>query len=304
MTWRCTGIRWNDGRPAIGWCADGRGERSSLLVHGQRLAFAARGERLCLGVRRAGKRTVCPTSAAVPARSGNAQCPDCARLDRSFSVAADTNAADPRPYRVYLAWFGPGMVKVGITAEERGPARLLEQGAVTWTWLGRGPLMATRRTEELLRAALGVPDRIAYARKRAVRGHLPAAVERAGEVAELHARAVELSGWPESLEPLGCEVTDHARPFALDGLPAPTRVITEMVPGGAVVGHLVGAAGPDLHLADGLVVDTRLLAGWELVAPAADATTDVPSADLPPLAAPGSRAGQDGHGQDGQDGLF
>ncbi|MCX4692091.1 DUF2797 domain-containing protein [Streptomyces sp. NBC_01408] len=294
MSWRCTGIRWKDGGPAIGWLGEGRGERASVLAYGQRLAFAARGERHCLGVWRAGKRTACPTAATVPARTGNAQCPECARLDRSFSVAADTNAADPRTYRVYLAWFGPGMVKVGITAEERGPARLLEQGAVTWTWLGRGPLMATRRTEELLRAALGVPDRIAYARKRAVRAHLPPASERAGEVAELHARAAALPGWPESLERLECEIADHAGPFGLDGLPASDRVITQMVPGGAVVGRLVGAAGPDLHLADGLVVDTRLLAGWELLVPGGESVTAVPVAEIPSAAGPPAE----------QDGLF
>lgn len=296
MTWWCTGIRWSGGRPAIGWYGQGRGERASVLDYGQPLAFAARGERHCLGVRRAGKRTPCPTGATVPGRGGSAQCPECARLDRSFSVAADTNVADPRTYRVYLAWFGPGMVKVGITAEERGPARLLEQGAVAWAWLGRGPLMATRRTEELLRAALGVPDRIAYARKRAVRAHLPAAAERAREVAELHARAVALPGWPESLERVGCEVVDHAGVFGLDRLPPAGRVITEMVGGGAVVGLLAGAAGPDLHLEDGLVVDARLLAGWELVGPPEGAVTSVPVAAVP--------ADGIGFGSVGQDGLF
>ncbi|MFF4447291.1 DUF2797 domain-containing protein [Streptomyces sp. NPDC001502] len=288
MTWWCTGIRWKDGRPAIGWYGEGRGERVSELAYGQPIAFAARGERHCLGVRRAGKRTPCPTVETVPGRAGNAQCPECARLDRSFSVAADTNAADPRTYRVYLAWFGPGMVKVGITAEERGSARLLEQGAVAWAWLGRGPLMATRRTEELLRAALGVPDRIAYARKRGVRAHLPAAPDRAREVAELHARAAALAGWPESLERVECEVADHARAFGLDalpGLPGPARVLTEMVSGGSVVGRLAGAAGPDLHLADGLVVDTRLLAGWELTAPGDEAVTSVPTAQIPSASA-------------------
>ncbi|MFC9582718.1 DUF2797 domain-containing protein [Streptomyces yangpuensis] len=295
MTWRCTGIRWKDSVPAIGWYGQERGERASALVYGQRLAFVARGERCCLGVRRAGKRTPCPTSATVPGRGGSAQCPECARLDRSFSVAADTNAADPRPYRVYLAWFGPGLVKVGITAEERGSARLLEQGAMSWTWLGRGPLMAARRTEELLRAALGVPDRIAYARKRAVRAHLPGAPERAREVAELHGRAAELAGWPESLERLGCEVTDHATVFGTDGwegLPDPDRVIAEMAADRAVVGRLVGAAGPDLHFEDGLVVDTRLLAGWELAVPGEGAVTSVPLARIPSAAAP--PAGQDG----------
>ncbi|MFI7173784.1 DUF2797 domain-containing protein [Streptomyces spororaveus] len=295
MTWWCTGIRWQDGRPATGWYGQGRGGRMSELAYGQRIAFAARGQRHCLGVWRAGKRTPCPTADTVPGRTGNAQCPECARLDRSFSVAADTNAADPRTYRVYLAWFGPGMVKVGITAEERGSARLLEQGAVTWAWLGRGPLMATRRTEELLRAALGVPDRIPYARKRAVRAHLPAASDRAREVAELHARAAALAGWPESLERVECEVADHAAVFGLDalpGLPGPGRVLTEMLSGGSVVGRLVGAAGPDLHLADGLVVDTRLLAGWELTAPGDEDVTSVPTAQLP--AASAASAEQDG----------
>ncbi|MFB7177425.1 DUF2797 domain-containing protein [Streptomyces sp. NPDC056257] len=292
MTWWCTGIRWKDGRPAIGWYGEGRGERTSVPAYGQRLAFAASGERHCLGVWRAGRRTPCPTAALVPSRAGNAQCPECARLDRSFSVAADTNAADPRTYRVYLAWFGPGMVKVGITAEERGSARLLEQGAVAWAWLGRGPLMATRRTEELLRAALGVPDRIAYARKRAVRAQLPPGPDRAREVAELHAKAAALPGWPESLERVGCEVVDHAGAFGLDGLPAAARVLTEMVPGGAVVGRLVGAAGPDLHFEDGLVVDTRLLAGWELTAPGDGAVTSVPVAEIPSAA--GAPAEQDG----------
>ncbi|MFF4577853.1 DUF2797 domain-containing protein [Streptomyces sp. NPDC001389] len=291
--WWCTGIRWSGERPAIGWSGPGRGERGSPLSYGQRLAFAARGGRRCLGVRRAGKRTPCPAGRTVPGRAGSAQCPECARLDRSFSVAADTNAADPRPYRVYLAWFGPGMVKVGITAEERGAVRLLEQGAVTWTWLGRGPLMAARRTEELLRAALGVPDRIAYARKRAVRAGLPPEAERAREVAELHARAAGLPGWPESLERLGCATTDHAGPFGLAALPAPARVVTELAPGAAVVGRLVGAAGPDLHFADGLVVDTRLLAGWELAAAPDRVATDAPTAAVAPPAR-----------DDGQNGLF
>ncbi|WP_327168340.1 DUF2797 domain-containing protein [Streptomyces subrutilus] len=294
MTWWCTGIRWSGGGPAIGWYAQGRGERTSPLAYGRRLAFSACGERRCQGVWRAGKRTPCPTSATVPGRTGRAQCPECARLDRSFSVAADTRADDPRTYRVYLAWFGPGLVKVGITAEERGGVRLLEQGAVAWSWLGRGPLMAARRTEELLRAALGVPDRIAYARKRAVRTHLPPAAERAGEVAELHARAAGLGGWPESLERLECEVVDHAEVFGLAGLPPAARVITAMVSGAAVDGTLAGAAGPDLHFADGLVVDTRLLAGWELAVPAGGTVAAAPSAEIPSGGAPAAE----------QDGLF
>lgn len=243
------------------------GGRRSVLTRGKRVAFGVEdgGVRTCVGARG----HACPLGAAVPGRGTGARCEECARLDRAHSVAADSLADDPRPYRVYLAWFGPGMLKVGITAAQRGAARLLEQGAVAFTWLGTGPLMAARRTEELLRAALGVPDRIPYADKRAVRAALPATrEERAAEIAALHARAVALSGWPESLDPAPFRPADHAEVFGLPRVPAAVGEVTELVAGGAVSGELVAAAGPDLHLstARGVVVlDTRLMAGWGLV---------------------------------------
>ncbi len=220
----------------------------------------------------------CPVRAVVPGRSTGVRCEECARLDRAHSVAADTVADDPRPYHVYLAWFGPGMVKVGITAVERGSARLLEQGAVCFGWLGAGPLMAARRTEEVLRAALRVPDRIPYADKRAVRSALPgSAEERAAEVAELHARAVALPGLPESLTPEPCRVVDHVEAFGLAELPAAVGEVTELVAGGGIGGRLLAAAGPDLHLeteSGVIVLDTRLMRGWGLVA--ADGGVSVP----------------------------
>ncbi|MBK3647332.1 DUF2797 domain-containing protein, partial [Streptomyces sp. MBT33] len=257
QAWKCTGLRWSAAGPVLVW----DGGRRSVLTRGKRVAFgvADGGVRTCVGARGHG----CPVRAVVPGRSTGARCEECARLDRAHSVAADTIADDPRPYHVYLAWFGPGMVKVGITAEERGTARLLEQGAVCFSWLGLGPLMAARRSEELLRAALRVPDRIPYAEKRAVRSRLPATpAERAAEVEALHGRAVGLADWPESLERRPCRVVDHVGVFGLAGLPAAAGEVSELVGGGWVSGELVAVAGPDLHLdtARGVVVlDTRLM---------------------------------------------
>ncbi|MFD9070842.1 DUF2797 domain-containing protein [Streptomyces lasiicapitis] len=276
MTWWCTGVRWRVGGgpvgPVLGWYAPGRGERESPLEFGGAVAFRVRGGRRCLGVFRGGRWTACPAGAAVAGRATRAQCEECARVDRAHSVAADTFADDPRPYRVYVAWFGPGLVKVGITGVARGGVRLLEQGAVAYTWLGQGPLMAARRTEELLRTALGVPDRIPYARKRALRSRLPDAAERAAELAGLHRKAAALGGWPESLERLPCEVVDHGGEFGLAGLgrfDGAGRVVDELTDGGVVAGTLVAAAGPDLHLevgpGRGLVIDSRLMSGWRLV---------------------------------------
>ncbi|MEU5165132.1 DUF2797 domain-containing protein [Streptomyces mutomycini] len=278
--WRCTGLRWPHGEPVLGWArSDGSGRgRASVLAYGKEFGFRAEGVRTCLGARG----NLCPVGAPVPARGTGARCAECARLDRAHSVAADTIADDPRTYRVYLAWFGPGMVKVGITGEAREAARLREQGAVVFSWLGRGPLMAARRTEELLRSALGVPDRIPYARKRAARDALPGPVERAAEIEGLYGRAAALegAGWPEALERLPFEAVDHAGVFGLDGAGPAARVVTELVGGGVVAGRLVAAAGPDLHLEtadDGIVVlDTRLVTGWDLVGADARAGMSVP----------------------------
>ncbi|MCF1600575.1 DUF2797 domain-containing protein, partial [Streptomyces muensis] len=246
QAWRCTGLRWSADGPELRW----DGGRRSTLTWGKRVAFgvAEGGVRTCVGARG----HACPVRATVSGRSTGARCEECARLDRAHSVAADTITDDPRPYHVYLAWFGPGMTKVGITALERGSARLLEQGAICFTWLGAGPLMAARRTEELLRAALRVPDRIPYADKRAVRSELPAsAAERAAEVADLHARAVALQGWPDSLTREPCQPVDHAQVFGLAELPDAVGEVTELVAGGMVSGRLVAAAGPDLHVETG-----------------------------------------------------
>ncbi|WP_374109091.1 DUF2797 domain-containing protein [Streptomyces sp. CC228A] len=186
------------------------------------------------------------------------------------SVAADTLSDDPRVFRVYLAWFGPGLVKVGITAEERGGARLLEQGAVACTWLGRGALMAARRTEAVLGAALGLPDRIPYAAKRAARVDLPGPEVRRGAVEALYRDALGAGGWGETLERLPLDVQDHGEEFGLRRLGRLDGVVRSLAAGCVVRGTLLGVAGPDLHLRlseDGrhVVLDSRLVAGWELV---------------------------------------
>ncbi|MGW0706458.1 DUF2797 domain-containing protein [Streptomyces sp. NPDC002643] len=287
--WRCTGLRWGVDGASLGW----EGGRRSPLSRGKAVAFGVVGgtRRVCVGARG----NACAVRAEVSGRSTGARCEECARLDRAHSVAADGVADDPRAYHVYLAWFGPGMVKVGITAVERGTARLLEQGAVCFAWLGRGPLMAARRAEEMARAGLKVPDRIPYAEKRAVRAALPEKGERAGELEELHRRALGVYGWPESLEAVAFRAVDHAGVFGLEGLPVADGVVSELVAGGGVGGEVIAVAGPDVHLATGrgvVVLDTRLMAGWELTGlVAGDAWDEV---TVPVRELEGGRGVQDG----------
>ncbi|MGW0121293.1 DUF2797 domain-containing protein [Streptomyces sp. NPDC003327] len=294
MEWWCRGIGWSGGGPGLRWRGEpehpggpgGGGGAGRVvrvvrgLAYGQELGFRAVGVRRCPGARG----NPCPVAAAVPGRATGGRCAECARLDRAHSVAADTLLDDPRPYRVYLGWFGPGLTKVGITGEARGADRLLEQGAVAFCWLGRGPLMAARRTEEVLRQALGVPDRVPYERKRAVRHALPAnAAERGREVEELYRRARGVGGWSDTLEPLDFVPYDHAGIFGIEGLPRFDGSVTELVDGGVVSGRLLAAAGPDLHVLapDGrcLALDTRLMGGWVLESAGEGAGFTVPVTD-------------------------
>ncbi|GAA4909941.1 hypothetical protein GCM10023237_32330 [Streptomyces coeruleoprunus] len=222
----------------------------------------------------------------VAARSTSGVCEECARLDRVHSVAADTALDDPRVFRVYLAWFGRGLVKVGITAEERGDARLLEQGAVAFTWLGRGALMAARRAEAVLGAGLGLPDRVPYAAKRLARVGLPGPDVRAREVHRLYDDALGVSGWQDTLERLPLDVQDHVGAFGLAGLERVDGVVAGLVDGGCLRGVLDAVAGPDLHLrpADGrfVVLDARLMRGWELSGEGVGADLSLPVVPVPP----------------------
>ncbi|MGW8556266.1 DUF2797 domain-containing protein [Streptomyces tubercidicus] len=294
----------------------------SLLPAGKWLAFAAKGERLCLGVRRADRWIVCPYGAVLDGASAKDQCARCAQLDRSRSVAADTMADDPRPYGVYLAYFGPGLLKVGITAVERGPTRLVEQGAVAYAWLGRGPLMAARRAETLLGSALAVPDRFTKAAKRAARGALPPVPDRAAELAQLHDTARALAGWPETLDPVEFACADHTELFGLDRIPGEVGELGGMTPGAEVVGEVLTGVGADVYvrLVGGggeaevgggvgvggelgvgagvvgsvvAVMDARLLSGWVLGAAEGRVTTVSVRA--------AARVAGEG---DGQEGLF
>ncbi|AEW98934.1 hypothetical protein SCATT_p07410 (plasmid) [Streptantibioticus cattleyicolor NRRL 8057 = DSM 46488] len=217
---------------------------------------------------RAGRRVPCPAGAPVPARTRGAQCATCTALDRSSSIAADTRPDDPRAFAVYLAHHG-SVVKVGITAEERGSTRLLEQGALSSTVVSTGTLMAARRSEHLLTTALGLPDRVAAQRKRTARARPGTPGERAAELLATAERVHALPAWPPiGQTPREPHVTDHTTAYGLppSGL-VPTAAVQPLEPGQTVTGRLACRIGSDLYLdtAAGLVLlDTRLLAGWAL----------------------------------------
>lgn len=77
---------------------------------------------------------VCPDGATVDEKYENClKCRNRTGFNPAFyhadSVSAQQEKINQQPHFVYLAYFAPGVIKVGISQEKRGIRRLLEQGA-------------------------------------------------------------------------------------------------------------------------------------------------------------------------------
>ena len=77
---------------------------------------------------------VCPDGATVDGKYENClKCRNRTGFNPAFyhadSVSAQQEKINQNPHFVYLAYFAPGVIKVGISQEKRGIRRLLEQGA-------------------------------------------------------------------------------------------------------------------------------------------------------------------------------
>ncbi|MFD6445088.1 DUF2797 domain-containing protein [Promicromonospora sp. NPDC060204] len=294
--WRPTGLNWADGAAALEWLSPAGATRRSALDVGARLGLRVGADRRCLGLWWDGRRVPCVAGARIDPAAKSGQCESCAAIARTRSVATDTALDDPREFRVYLAHHG-SVIKAGITASARGPARLLEQGALSSLFLSAGTLVSARRCEALLTAALGLPQQVHTARKRAARWAPGTPASRAAELSAVVGKAAGLD-WPPGQAWAPTSALDHTPTYGLpEGGLAPARQLDPLRPGTTVTGEVMCRIGRDVYLsapgvaatgvatAGGLLlVDTGLLEGWDLTrADPAEAGT----ASASPVSAPG-----------------
>ncbi|MEG0071470.1 MAG: DUF2797 domain-containing protein [Raoultibacter sp.] len=90
------------------------------------------------------RRQVCPMAIELPGDSRESMCPACREATGFNPAFYNTPVISPQqraynltPHLVYMAYFAPQYVKVGITAQSRGIKRLLEQGARASLVVGR-----------------------------------------------------------------------------------------------------------------------------------------------------------------------
>ncbi len=291
--WTATGLRWQGGAPRL-TATDGRERHDRPLTDGLAVAWRITGPRRCTGAHTERGHRPCPHRAEVAPEGTTSQCPSCQNADRGLQLARDRILDDGRDYRLYLAWFAPGLLKVGLTAEERGTVRLLEQAALTWTFVARGPLPAVRRAELAVAHAKLARERIPAAAKYPAWWSLPAPAQRHDALTaartRVHRLLAEPGRGPEQLELLADHpVVDQVELYGLgDGAPDHYQQVKALTDGAHLAGRLRRPIGGHLFLdrPDGppLLLDTRLLTGWTLHAD--PAATGCDGLALLPMARP------------------
>ena len=279
----CTGLSWFEDRPALTAVehtssAEGGALRLKALTRGSRLALTWSGRRRCVGWTAPGTgRTPCAEDADIDPAATLAQCPACQNRDHGLAVARDRVVDDGREYQLYLAWFAPGMLKVGITGVHRGVARLLEQGAIGYTVIATGPLPAIRRAELTLSATGLAKERFRSRAKVEAWWGLPETGELRTALTEARAKALRILA-AHSVEPVpDGPIIDNTVFFGLgDGAPAPYHEVEALDDSGTLVGGIHAVIGKHMFVAvaDGalLLLDSRLLAGRHTVAAGEGAT--------------------------------
>ena len=117
---------------------------------------------------------ICPDSATVDGKYENClKCRDRTGFNPAFynadSVSAQQEKINQNPHFVYLAYFAPGVIKVGISQEERGIRRLLEQGARLALKLETfSSALIARQYEAKISALDGILETVAASKKLAL----------------------------------------------------------------------------------------------------------------------------------------
>lgn len=265
-----TGLYWRGGEALLTLARPDGHETALRMRPGTPVAWQLDGTRHCIGVWLGSDRPriMCPDNTELDPTAVNGQCTQCARMDPGKRIATDADLDDPRQFSVYLAWFGPGLMKIGLTATERGTDRLTEQGALAYTWAGHGPLTSCRRAEQITVDAGLAPDKLTHTTKVDAVWRAAATPDADTELTELHHRVTTAPSWGSTIETAGLGIVDLRPRYGLDDTTRqPATAVTSFSDQAVVSGHVACLVGRDCVIAtdDSLVLlDLRLLAGWRI----------------------------------------
>jgi hypothetical protein len=261
-----TGLYWERDRPTLTGLVGDR-EHARAVEVGEAISWEVAGPRRCTGLydRRQHRRRPCPVDSLVV---DEAQCDLCQQADPGRLVARGQapSGMELEPFVLYLAWFGDGLHKAGITSEKRGGQRLREQAALSYCLVARGPFTSIRQAETLL-ARVGVaPERVTTHSKRAAWWGIEPAQNRSSQLLALYQAATAAVRVIPGVEVLDFQAVDLAPLFGLGReMPSPFELVVRVRPGAALSGMVTHVIGRDIVLGPSpIVVDSHLLEGWTL----------------------------------------
>ncbi|PSK67588.1 hypothetical protein B0E53_00398 [Micromonospora sp. MH33] len=278
-----TGLVWTSGSATLALAASDGTIRHQPLALGQLVGWNLHGPRRCIGTwnRQSLRQQLCPHRHHIVLDATGTQCPPCQAADPGRRFARGDDLTDPRTFGLYLAWFDSGLIKVGLTALERGSDRLTEQAALAFTWLAEGPLPAVRRAERLISGLGEVSEFVRRDRKVSAWWRLGTPEQRVEQLREAWHRAVPQISGDAQLTVRQPRIHDLAATYGLTAPPAlPAREIGALRDGATLVGRISAVAGNDLILdtiAGPGLLNVRTLAGWNLT------RADVRGAAAPPM---------------------
>ncbi|MBO4161723.1 MULTISPECIES: DUF2797 domain-containing protein [Micromonospora] len=280
-----TGTVWTSGSATLALAASDGTIRQQPLSLGQLVGWNLHGPRRCIGTWNGETRRqqLCPHRHPIEVDASASQCPPCQAADPGRRFARGDDLTDPRTFGLYLAWFAPGLIKVGLTAVDRGNDRLTEQAAVAFTWLAEGPLPAVRRAERLISGLGEFGESVRRDRKVSAWWHLGEPQQRIAQLRDAWHRTVPQIAGDARLTVARPRMCDLADTYGLNTRPSsPAREIGPLRVDVTLVGRISAVAGSDLILdtiAGPGLLNTRTLAGWTLT------SADVRGAAAPPMRA-------------------
>lgn len=166
----CVAAGWRDGVVSVIF----RQQDPLSLSVGGSLAIAASEDRYCVGWRspESGKATPCPDEAVT---KGSSQCEACLRREvivpchrctgeRCGNPARREKCIQPDNHEIYLAFFRPGLIKVGVARSERINDRVAEQSSRAAISIGQADGKEIRNMEYHCRH-IGYVDRVSLSTK-------------------------------------------------------------------------------------------------------------------------------------------
>lgn len=168
-----THVGFRDNKPVIELQESDKIVERPIISESLTLSFDS-SQRYCTGWHDldSGQSHVCPDSAKVEAKF--TQCPGCQRRTgfnpafyHASSVSSQQDKRNHEPHFLYLAYFAPNVIKVGISYSGRDNARLLEQGARAAYILDTLPTaLIARQYEEQISKMVNIYEHLTSRRKR------------------------------------------------------------------------------------------------------------------------------------------